>query len=130
MLYAADSRATTRGWAPPWYGIYRFVLTAVVGVAIFVSLVGRTRVGVESGGVETKRLKESMDKPAMNAEPYAKWAKAEQEEIEKAKKQKEEEEKRRKQEEEKEKKAEGGKNEKTEGKGEETAGEGKKKEQE
>ncbi|EHK46916.1 hypothetical protein TRIATDRAFT_16953, partial [Trichoderma atroviride IMI 206040] len=43
-LYYADSRATKRGWAPPWYGKYRFLLTAMVGLAIFVSLVGRAKI--------------------------------------------------------------------------------------
>jgi len=45
FMYWADVRATERGWAPPWYGMYRFVLTGVVGVAIFVSLVGRAKAG-------------------------------------------------------------------------------------
>jgi len=45
FMYWADVRATERGWAPPWYGMYRFVLTGVVGIAIFVSLVGRAKVG-------------------------------------------------------------------------------------
>jgi hypothetical protein len=40
-LYYADSRATTMGWAPPWYGTYRFVLTALSGIAIVISLIGR-----------------------------------------------------------------------------------------
>ncbi|KAI1438170.1 hypothetical protein GGR50DRAFT_691638 [Xylaria sp. CBS 124048] len=44
-LYFADARATTRGWAPAWYAIYRFALTAVVGVAIAISLIGRAKVG-------------------------------------------------------------------------------------
>lgn len=41
FLYYADSRASRRGWAPPWYGTYRFVLTFIVGAAIVVSLIGR-----------------------------------------------------------------------------------------
>lgn len=45
MLYFADARATVRGWAPSWYGSYRFVLTAVVGTAIVISLIGRMKVG-------------------------------------------------------------------------------------
>ncbi|KAI1084296.1 hypothetical protein F5B20DRAFT_524371 [Whalleya microplaca] len=44
-LYFADSRATVRGWTPSWYGSYRFVLTAVVGAAIVISLIGRSKVG-------------------------------------------------------------------------------------
>ncbi|KAH7312761.1 hypothetical protein B0I35DRAFT_356191 [Stachybotrys elegans] len=43
-LYFADSNAAKRGWAPRWYGIYRFLLTAMVGAAIFISLVGRASI--------------------------------------------------------------------------------------
>jgi hypothetical protein len=43
-LYYADTRASRRGWAPPWYGTYRFVLTFIVGAAIVVSLVGRGQI--------------------------------------------------------------------------------------
>ena len=32
-LYWADTTAARRGWAPAWYGTYRFVLTAVPGAA-------------------------------------------------------------------------------------------------
>ncbi|KAI1452682.1 hypothetical protein F4805DRAFT_446570 [Annulohypoxylon moriforme] len=45
VLYFADARATVRAWAPAWYGTYRFVLTAVVGAAIVISLIGRMKVG-------------------------------------------------------------------------------------
>ena len=41
FLYYADSRATKRGWAPPWYSVYRFVLTFIVGSSIVASLIGR-----------------------------------------------------------------------------------------
>ena len=41
FLYYADSRATSRGWMPPWYGTYRFVLTFVVGASIVLTLIGR-----------------------------------------------------------------------------------------
>lgn len=44
-LYYADTQATKKGWAPPWYGTYRFVLTFIVGAAIVVSLVGRGQIG-------------------------------------------------------------------------------------
>ncbi|PCD34824.1 hypothetical protein AU210_007419 [Fusarium oxysporum f. sp. radicis-cucumerinum] len=43
-LYFADSRAATKGWAPRWYGSYRFLLTAMVGFAIFISLIGRAKI--------------------------------------------------------------------------------------
>ncbi|KAK5075820.1 hypothetical protein LTR24_009854 [Lithohypha guttulata] len=44
FLYYADSRASRAGWAPKWYGIYRFVLTAIVGVSIVASLIGRGQI--------------------------------------------------------------------------------------
>jgi Protein of unknown function (DUF3429) len=44
FLYYADARATTRGWCPPWYSVYRFVLTFVVGASIVFSLIGRGQV--------------------------------------------------------------------------------------
>jgi len=45
LLYYADARASRRGWAPPWYGTYRFVLTFIVGAAIVISLIGRGEIG-------------------------------------------------------------------------------------
>jgi hypothetical protein len=44
FLYYNDARASTRGWAPPWYGVYRFVLTFVVGASIVASLIGRGQI--------------------------------------------------------------------------------------
>ena len=49
FLYYADTRATHRGWTPPWYAIYRFVLTFIVGGSIVVSLIGRGEVSDEIG---------------------------------------------------------------------------------
>jgi hypothetical protein len=49
FLYFADTRATVRGWAPPWYATYRFVLTFVVGASIVVSLIGRGQIIAEDG---------------------------------------------------------------------------------
>lgn len=43
-LYFADSRAASTGMAPHWYGIYRFVLTFVVGASIVASLIGRGQI--------------------------------------------------------------------------------------
>jgi hypothetical protein len=43
-LYYADTRASRKGLAPPWYGTYRFVLTFIVGAAIVVSLIGRGQI--------------------------------------------------------------------------------------
>ncbi|KAI9770444.1 MAG: hypothetical protein M1840_003330 [Geoglossum simile] len=45
FLYFADSRSASRGWAPPWYGTYRFVLTFIVGASIVFSLIGRGQIG-------------------------------------------------------------------------------------
>jgi hypothetical protein len=44
MLYYVDVLTTRRGWTPPWFGIYRFVLTFIVGASIVVSLIGRGEV--------------------------------------------------------------------------------------
>jgi len=44
FVYFADTRATKKGWCPPWYGTYRFVLTFVVGACIVASLVGRGQI--------------------------------------------------------------------------------------
>lgn len=105
-LYFADSRATTRGWAPAWYGPYRWVLTAVVGVAIFISLVGRAKVGQERSRLTSEELTNSI----LQRSEYPKkdWAKEEakerqriQEEKEAAEKKKREDEKRKKEEEKK-----------------------------
>jgi len=66
-LYYADTSAMTRGWAPPWYGTYRFVLTALSGAAIVISLIGRGEVddrlernkfGIHVPDSQTKRRSE------------------------------------------------------------------------
>ncbi|KAN0071323.1 Protein of unknown function (DUF3429) domain containing protein [Elaphomyces granulatus] len=44
FLYYNDARAAARGWAPHWYGMYRFVLTFIVGGSIVASLIGRERI--------------------------------------------------------------------------------------
>lgn len=43
-LYYSDTRASRKGYAPPWYGTYRFVLTFIVGASIVVSLIGRGQI--------------------------------------------------------------------------------------
>jgi hypothetical protein len=40
-LYYVDVRATKQGWTPDWYRTYRFVLTAIVGASIVLTLIGR-----------------------------------------------------------------------------------------
>lgn len=49
LLYYVDTRATYRGWTPPWYAIYRFVLTFIVGGSIVLSLIGRGEVADQVG---------------------------------------------------------------------------------
>jgi hypothetical protein len=44
FAYYRDSRAARKGWAPQWYGVYRFVLTFIVGSAIVFSLVARGQI--------------------------------------------------------------------------------------
>ncbi|KAI0196928.1 hypothetical protein F4808DRAFT_300324 [Astrocystis sublimbata] len=120
-LYFADARASVRGWAPAWYSTYRFALTAVVGVAIAISLIGRAKVGDAS-----PRLTGLGDKfhETRGEEAYTdKWADREEEEREKIKKEKEEAE-RKKKEEEKKAKEEEKKSKKKGDKGEEEAGRG------
>ncbi|KAF2812092.1 uncharacterized protein BDZ99DRAFT_496610 [Mytilinidion resinicola] len=55
-LYYVDTRAAYRGWTPPWYNTYRFVLTFIVGASIVVSLIGRgevaDRVQRQHGGTD------------------------------------------------------------------------------
>jgi hypothetical protein len=57
ILYYIDVRATYRGWTPPWYAIYRFVLTFIVGFSIVASLVGRGEVSSQ-----VKRAPGAVDK--------------------------------------------------------------------
>ena len=44
FLYYSDARAAARGHAPSWYGMYRFVLTFVVGASIVATLIGREQI--------------------------------------------------------------------------------------
>ena len=74
-LYFADARATVRGWFPPWYSTYRFVLTFIVGASIVASLVGRGQI-VSSDG----RLKSSVD--YVKDDRDAQWQALEREERE------------------------------------------------
>ncbi|KAK3937377.1 hypothetical protein QBC46DRAFT_319807 [Diplogelasinospora grovesii] len=106
MLYFADSRATSRGWTPQWYGTYRWVLTAIVGVSIFISLVGRAKVGEARPRLTSADLENTLGKNASAEQPYHNWARLEEEEKARIKKEKEEEEKKKKAEEKKKKEAE------------------------
>ncbi|KAK4154800.1 hypothetical protein C8A00DRAFT_14089 [Chaetomidium leptoderma] len=100
-LYLADSRATVKGWAPPWYGTYRFVLTAVVGTAILVSLIGRAKVGEGRPEDLTDRIRASPS----SGDKHRNWAKEEAEEREKLRKEKKKKEAEKKAKEEQAKKA-------------------------
>ncbi|KAH6640080.1 hypothetical protein BKA67DRAFT_141356 [Truncatella angustata] len=96
-LYFADSRATVRGWAPYWYGTYRFVLTAIVGAAIMISIIGRSKIGDTA-----PRLSGLSEKfhATHGEEPYSnKWANAEQPAKKEYQNKKAEEEKRKQEEE-------------------------------
>ncbi|KAI0376423.1 hypothetical protein F5Y04DRAFT_266537 [Hypomontagnella monticulosa] len=114
MLYFADSRATVRAWAPSWYGTYRFVLTAVVGAAIVISLIGRMKVG--DAKPRLTGLNEKIHDRRGEEDYTGKWADLEKKEKEKVKKEKEAAEKAEKEEEkvskENEKKKTGDKGEK------------------
>ncbi|CAI6318391.1 unnamed protein product [Periconia digitata] len=66
VLYYVDTRAAYRGWTPPWYAIYRFVLTFIVGASIVVTLIGRGEIADKDvhkipGAVQ--RAKELRDNP-------------------------------------------------------------------
>ncbi|KAK5989476.1 hypothetical protein PT974_10998 [Cladobotryum mycophilum] len=80
-LYYADSRATTRGWAPQWYAKYRFLLTAMVGLAIFISLIGRAKIE-QKGALSGKSLHSKLADPGI-ADRETNWAKLEEEERKK-----------------------------------------------
>jgi hypothetical protein len=58
LLYNADTRATYKGWTPPWYAMYRFVLTFIVGASIVVSLIGRGEVA----DAEKHRIPSAVDR--------------------------------------------------------------------
>ncbi|KAI0099142.1 hypothetical protein GGR51DRAFT_402103 [Nemania sp. FL0031] len=112
-LYFADARATVRGWAPAWYSTYRFALTAVVGVAIVISLIGRAKVGDASPRLTG--LGEKFHERHGEEEYTQKWRDLEQKDKERVKKQQEEAEKKNEEKEkEKEKKKGKGKEEKEE----------------
>lgn len=85
-LYFADSRAATRGWAPPWYGTYRFLLTAMVGLAIFISLVGRAKIR-QGDSLSGHGLSDNFSKSGI-ADTKTNWTKLEEEEKERVKREK------------------------------------------
>ncbi|RYP92092.1 hypothetical protein DL770_001753 [Monosporascus sp. CRB-9-2] len=94
-LYWADTHATRRGWAPSWYSTYRFVLTAIVGAAIALSLIGRAKVG--DAKPRLTGLGEKFREKRQGEQDYdEKWEELENKEREKIRKLKEEEENKKK----------------------------------
>ncbi|KAG9241078.1 hypothetical protein BJ878DRAFT_522589 [Calycina marina] len=84
FMYFADARAAVRGWAPPWYSTYRFVLTFLVGASIVLSLVGRGQIINHDG-----TLRNAVD--YVEAGKDTQWIALEQEEKERYRKLAEEE---------------------------------------
>ncbi|KAF5253747.1 hypothetical protein FANTH_1439 [Fusarium anthophilum] len=117
-LYFADSRAATKGWAPRWYGSYRFLLTAMVGFAIFISLIGRAKIK-QGDAITAKGLSDNFARSGI-ADHDTNWEKLEAEEKARRRKEKEEEEKKAK-EAEKKKKEEEKKGKKKDSKGDDKA---------
>lgn len=78
FLYYADARACRRGWAPPWYGTYRFVLTFIVGAAIVISLIGRGeligRVGQVPSPIDRVRAGQQMQQKFKDEEEHRRLA--------------------------------------------------------
>ncbi|RYP19641.1 hypothetical protein DL765_003234 [Monosporascus sp. GIB2] len=104
-LYWADTHASRRGWAPSWYATYRFVLTAIVGAAIALSLIGRAKVG--DAKPRLTGLGEKFHEKRQGEQDYdEKWEELENKEREKIRKLKEEEEKKKKEVEKKKKEVE------------------------
>ncbi|CZT52636.1 related to MNN4-regulates the mannosylphosphorylation [Rhynchosporium secalis] len=79
FLYFTDARATTRGWFPAWYSIYRFVLTFFVGASIVVSLIGRGRI------VAAEHAAMIASSEHIKADRDVQWAALEREENERRK---------------------------------------------
>lgn len=83
-LYFADTKASTKGWTPAWYGTYRFVLTFIVCTAIVLSLIGRQTIADSSTHVLAgNEMRERMDKTAYNERHNPKWTRIEKEMKEK-----------------------------------------------
>lgn len=114
-LYFADSQATVRGWAPAWYASYRFVLTAVVGVAILISLIGRAKIDQSLNRLATGELADRMHETPRGDGKRHDWAKEEAEEKKKLKEEKKREEEKRKKEQEEQKKKDAEEQKKQEG---------------
>lgn len=123
-LYYFDSHASTRGWAPPWYGTYRFVLTFVVGSAIMVSLIGRARIGEGGNKEAAERISDSKHGRAVREMSESEWRRLEAEEKERIRKEKEEAERKKKEEDKKQKDKKQGKGGKEDKQAKEEKGKG------
>ncbi|KZF24833.1 hypothetical protein L228DRAFT_258344 [Xylona heveae TC161] len=96
LLYFLDAKATVRGWTPPWYGTYRFVLTFIAGASIVVSLIGRGEIvnmlgHAPSAGDKVNQLKETQTTSLEEEENEKRAHLATQEEESKAEESKDEE---------------------------------------
>lgn len=98
FMYFADTRAATRGWTPPWYSTYRFVLTFIVGSALLISLIGREKIGDDKPRLTG--LREKFHKEGHDTKAQHEWDELEEKEREKNRKKKALEEKKKKLEEE------------------------------
>jgi len=78
FLYFTDARATVRGWCPPWYSTYRFVLTFIVGASIVLSLVGRGQIADKSHSLPgpAQKMQELRDSQWENLEKEEKERRA------------------------------------------------------
>jgi len=88
FLYFADARATVRGWCPPWYSTYRFVLTFFVGASIVVSLIGRGQIVKAVQGPDGKLRYEGLASPSAGMQTLRdqQWENLEKEEKERRQK--------------------------------------------
>ncbi|KAK8093550.1 hypothetical protein PG997_000235 [Apiospora hydei] len=129
-LWLADRTASIRGWAPYWYATYRFVLTAIVGISIMISMVGTMKVGQYKP--QFAKISEKIQENRFEEEYSDKWQKLEKpayeeervkkEKAEAERKKKEEEEAKQKEKEEKEKKEKEAKQAKEEAKNKDKKG--------
>lgn len=88
FLYFTDARATVRGWCPPWYSTYRFVLTFFVGASIVISLIGRGQIVKVHEGPDGKLSFGSLSSPAAGMKKLKdqEWENLENEEKERRQK--------------------------------------------
>jgi hypothetical protein len=81
FMYSFDFRATVRGWLPPWYATYRFVLTGVVGSAIVLSLIFRAKIGQAHERTAVVPLKNRIQGKPSEESQHHDWEKEEKQEM-------------------------------------------------